>query len=61
MATNTQIHCGCGATLNTSIPHIIESFDALHGNAEHQNLVLQIRKDGNEIRKAKWQVQKNGI
>ena len=61
MATNTQIHCGCGATLNTAIPHIIESFDALHGNAEHQNLVLQIRKDGNEIGKAKWKVLKNGI
>jgi len=60
MATNTQIHCGCGATLNTAIPHIIESFDALHGNPEHQNQVLQIRRDKNEIVKAKWKV-KDGI
>ena len=61
MTTNTHIICGCGATLDTAIPHIIANFDALHGNTEHQNLVLQIRKDRTEIGKAKWKVKNNGI
>lgn len=58
MANNTQINCGCGATINSSVSELINSFDNLHGNPQHQLLLLQIKKDEIDVKKQLNEVKK---
>jgi hypothetical protein len=41
--TQTNIHCGCGAKINTNEIDLIDKFDKVHGSLEHQNKVLDIK------------------
>ena len=54
MATNTQIHCACGSTINSAIPELLNNFDKIHGNVEHQNRALSMAEEKITIGKLKW-------
>jgi len=50
MARFTHIQCGCGAKINTDIAQLIDRFDELHGNAKHQELMMEMKMSRTRIR-----------
>lgn len=61
MASDVYIRCGCGAEIKSAILDLINNFDRIHGSEEHQNIILQLKRETIEQRKTKWEKVKNGF
>ena len=41
--SNDNIQCGCGAKINSANIELLSKFDVVHGNADHQKLIMTLK------------------